>query len=249
MSTKKYVKLIRRFQIDELKPKLRKFKKEINKFFRKQMFFYIDNIKIKKISLKEIDEKMLAIWQAWLLDVYFSWVEEARNQIKIESWFNIKDKNAEKWAKTNAWINLKKVNQTTEKKINNIIQEWIEKWKDKNQIAKEIKTEFTNFSQYRSELIAINELWTAYEQGKKEQAQEFEKRSKTKMYKNWVSHRDAKTTQPCLHNDTKENPKTKNWIRINQDFSSWNSKPPRFPWCRCFLKYASEDSLKIQWIL
>ncbi len=251
---KAFLRQIRRAQKPSLKKYILKFKKELDKYFRKQLKAYLkelkdQNIEIidqKKIKIQKIDidipeaERLLTkVWTKLLFTASIKAMADLLDEVKVDLSFWIDDLYALEFAKERAWSMITKVNNTTKKEINWILNTWLKSGKDYPTLAKQIRKKFVWFSKFRSELIASNELKSAYEQWKLAQGKDFEKRSWADMYKKWVTQWDNRVTDEC------KNDSGVWWIPIDEDFPTGHERPPRFPWCRCGLEYLSWEVLKV----
>ena len=256
----KFLSDIRQATKKSLKKQISNFKKEINKYFRKQLKAYLneiknldlnieDNKKTKREKIEKIDidipeaEKQLRkVWEWFLKTLAIKWMADLLTKADIWLSFWIDDLYAVEFAKERAWKMITKVNNTTKKIVNWIINTWLNTKEDFTTIAKNIRTKFVGFSKFRSELIASNELKSAYEEWKQAQSKDFEKRSWNTMYKKWITQWDSRVTDECRSDAWAW------WIPINEDFPTGHERPPRFPWCRCSLQHISKNVLNIEWI-
>ena len=123
-----------------------------------------------------------------------------------------------------------KISETSRIRINKLITKALDEGMDKKTLKDILKTDFW-FSEYRANLIVRNELKMAYIQWQKLQFAQWQKESGLRGWKDWISHRDDRTTEGCLKNDFHGE------IEFDQLFPSGDSEPPRFPWCRCSIAY------------
>lgn len=123
---------------------------------------------------------------------------------------------------------------TTLKKVKTIVADWLFDWDSYTEIAKKILDQAKNgvFSKNRSELIAINAVWNAYENGRKAQMDKLvQEWMDVKKYRHTVN--DTRVTEQCKHNQSK-------WrLEYNQNRPSWDNIAPRRgnPRCRCTTEY------------
>ena len=122
------------------------------------------------------------------------------------------------------------ISETTRTRINKLITKALDEWTSKQELKNILKTDF-GFSEYRANLIVRNELKIAYIQGQKLQFSQWQKESWLRGWKDWISHRDDRTTEGCLGNDYQGE------VGFDELFLSGDSEPPRFPWCRCSIAY------------
>ncbi len=157
--------------------------------------------------------------------------------LDISSDFWITDLVAENYAKNRAGEMIWNIDTTTRKQINWIITRWIEKGADYTQISKLISERFKWFSKYRAELIAVNEIWNAYEYWKISQARDYSQRSWNQMMKKSISQWDSKVSLICrkCENDW--------WIKTEEDFTWWYERPTFHIWCRCYAKYKTVSNI------
>ena len=136
-----------------------------------------------------------------------------------------------------------KINETTRKEIHDIITSGFKgelqpdgttKYKSYQQIAKEIKDKFDDFSapaiqkhiRNRAELVAITEIRNGYETSKQGVRDKLEARG-WNILKKWSTMGDDRVSAGCKENENA------GWIPNNQPFPSGHQYPPRFPGCRC----------------
>ncbi len=151
-------------------------------------------------------------------------------EVTVEASFGLSADDALKYANDYAWKLVKWLDETSKKRINDLITKGIDKGWGYQKISEALKIDFA-FSDYRARLIASNEIGTAYIQGKNEQFSRYRSEYGQTGWKNWISHKDDVTTAECLANDEE------GWIAFDQEFQDGHKTPPRFPWCRCNITY------------
>lgn len=134
------------------------------------------------------------------------------------------------WAKDHSAELITQITETTQKRINKLVADAVAGDIWKTDLIYTLKTDYA-FSAYRASFVASNEIGTAYMRWKQMQFNKYQKEYWLVGYMKRVSHRDAVTTELCLENDNAW------WILYNQAFPSWDTEPPRFPWCRCNIDY------------
>lgn len=128
------------------------------------------------------------------------------------------------------------ITKTTVDWIIRILNDWLVEWLSYQEIAKNItnQTESWVFSLARSRMIAVNQIWKAYEFGKRETINEFVKETGTEYEKYWLTARDDRVTDTHRQNESDW------WIDKNLTFSwTWDQEAPWSdnPRCRCTVLY------------
>lgn len=187
----------------------------------------------KAISNSDFDEmsemmtKGFNIWAKQLNQAF-------KKDIRVDATFNVDPMDALRYAKDNAGAKIKGIDDYSKKRVNDLVTQGIENGWWYNKLANEIKRDFA-FSAYRARLIASQEIGQAYLSGKATQFERYTTRFNQRGWKKWVSHKDDRTTEGCLHNDEA------GWIPYDQLFPSGHMWPTRFPWCRCNCVYRLFD--------
>lgn len=133
------------------------------------------------------------------------------------------------------WESKLSITQTTKNKITDIIVSWLNWWKSYTQIWQDIRDQVKEwvFSKARSELIAVREVWQAYEQWRKKTLEDHILKTGDRAEKYWWTVNDDKVTEKCRENQA-------DWrILFNEIFPSGDIVCPRKwnPRCRCTTKY------------
>jgi hypothetical protein len=133
------------------------------------------------------------------------------------------------------WESKLSITQTTKNKITDIIVSWLNWWKSYTQIWQDIRDQVKEwvFSKARSELIAVREVWQAYEQWRKKTLEDHMLKTGDRAEKYWWTVNDDKVTEKCRENQA-------DWrILFNEIFPSGDIVCPRKsnPRCRCTTKY------------
>lgn len=124
------------------------------------------------------------------------------------------------------------VDATTKSEVNTLISRAIRDGLTRDETARLIAAQFTDFAKYRSALIATMELGTAYEEGKWAQFDRYRQRFNEQGWKRSQSQGDD-SVRP-LHLDNEE----QGWIPADQEFKG--TKTQRAPHgfnCRCTTLY------------
>lgn len=148
------------------------------------------------------------------------------NKILIGTWFWIQIPEIREYADARAGEMITLIDDFTRKSVNELIAKWIELWWWVNTMRKKLSENYA-FSTYRASLIATNEIWQAFVTWWNEQFKKYATHYWEEGYKRWISQRDWNVTEPCMNNDRQ------GWIAFNEEYSSWDDSPLRFPWCRC----------------
>lgn len=160
-------------------------------------------------------------------------------------WVSLPNLRAQEYAKKHAAEAVTQINDTTRKEIARIVSNGVKSGASYNDIAKEIKNKFEEFSvpmpqkhvSNRAVLVAVTELANAYCEGNA-QVGNYLQDNGVKMMKAWQTLEDDRVSDGC-----KENERV-GWIPINKEFPSGHMHPPRFPGCRCdFLQDILEEDM------
>lgn len=127
------------------------------------------------------------------------------------------------------------VDATTKDRVRSVLVKGYEEQATRAKITKDIKALFEGFSKRapqahirnRAELIAVNELGTAYSQGALQAGVELEHTSGMVLEKAWALAAGACAI--CQPNGSQ------GWIPLDQDFASGHDAPCAHPACRCSL--------------
>lgn len=192
----------------------------------------------KQFLQKEFTQNDFAIYSKMMKDGFNVWAKQLnkafKKDINITTTFGIDPADALRYANKYAWDRIKGVDDYSKKRINALVSQGIEKGWWYKKLAEELQRDYS-FSTYRARLIATQEIWEAYLNGKDMQFNRYALEYGQKGWKKWVSHRDQRTTDGCLANDNQ------GWIPYDQEFQSWHAKPTRFVWCRCNCVYRLFD--------
>ena len=127
---------------------------------------------------------------------------------------------------------IKDIDATTQKQIQNIIAKGQSTWLTFEEVAQEIYTKFTQYTEARSYLIARQELRTALEFGREAQFQEDAKVVGVEWWKK--AYDQADDAVRATHNDASD----AWWIPANQLFPGVEKQRPPFDFgCRCTATY------------
>lgn len=156
------------------------------------------------------------------------------NLVEAESWVNLPNLLAQRYSDERAAEAVTQINETTRKELSSIISKGVESGTSYGDIAKEIKTKFEQFAvpkpqqhiPNRAVLVAVTELGNAYCQATLDLADSLQS-SGVRMMKAWQTLEDSRVSDGCRHNQDA------GWIELDDTFPSGDSRPPRFPGCRC----------------
>lgn len=200
----------------------------------------IANDEAKKLEdVDKLFSDFLKKFVSYVSTAFWMWTDKQQQLEGIDEpwttlWFSVPVPNAEIFAQQYAWEMITRIDESTRRRIRGVIAKGVSQGLWYWEIADELQKDYA-FSRYRARLIASNELWTAYIQGKKKQFEQYQVSLDVVWFKKWRSHRDSVTSEWCLENDDQ------GWIPANQDFKSGHQEPPRFPWCRCDVDYRATD--------
>lgn len=132
------------------------------------------------------------------------------------------------------------ISQQTKDKIRKILIESADKGRTYGETARLIRDQGKAgvFSRARGELIAVNQVGTAYGKGNDDIVREFIKETQSIVQKAWSTTGDNLVTPECEANQAE------GWIGINEAFSSGDENAPRAsnPRCRCVTTYRTVDT-------
>jgi SPP1 gp7 family putative phage head morphogenesis protein len=141
--------------------------------------------------------------------------------------FNLDNPRAVAYAARNAAEKVKQINDTTRDMVGRVIVAALEEGQSYGKTAKELKELFDGFSKARAKRIAVYEMGSAYENGKKVAAQEMEAQG-LRMEKKWISVGDDRTRPEHKDNTAA------GWIPMDETFPGDGSDiAPSDPNCRC----------------
>lgn len=143
--------------------------------------------------------------------------------------FSVNNQAAKDWAAQHAGELITGVNETTKKEISALLNKAINNGLSKKELADQLQTSFA-FSRYRANMIANNEIGTAYIQGTIAQHIDLMQRTWIEWYKYWQTQNDDKVSDICRDNQNQ------GWIPFTQDFFSGHSAPLGHVNCRCVLR-------------
>lgn len=125
------------------------------------------------------------------------------------------------------------IHDTTKTHINKILRDAADNGQSYETTAKLISKqgEAGVFSKARGQMIAVNQIGIAYEEGNAIPIREFKKENpKRVVEKQWQTVGDSSVTKECKANQSEK------WIDYDKEFSSGDQLAPRHnnPRCRCF---------------
>jgi len=244
---KKQIKLVKKIIDDFEKVKSKEFMEyfydfinHFNKYFEQEAKKYIEELKdnknIKKSTdpkiNKELIEKLSAVVLLWQLE------QEQKSKLELENiWLTldiwISNEYQLEYAKNRAWELISEIDDTTREEIWKIIEYWISKWDTLQEIAKKIDDKFLKYSTYRSSLIAVMEVWNAYEYWSRKQHDEYTKNFWVTWYKRSKTQGDSNARESHLKNEEAW------WIAKNELFPWTNTDhAPHWFNCRCYTDYS-----------
>ncbi len=244
---KKQIKLVKKIIDDFEKVKSKEFMNYFydfidyfNKYFQNEAKKYIDELKdnkdIKKANdpkiNKELIEKLSAIVLLWQLE------QEQKSKLELENiWLSldiwISNEYQLEYAEKRAWEMISEIDETTREEIWKIIEYWISKWDTLGEIAKKIDDKFLKYSTYRSSLIAVMEVWNAYEYWSRKQHDEYTKNFGVTWYKRSITQWDSNARESHIENENAW------WIAKNKLFPWTNTDhAPHWFNCRCYTDYS-----------
>lgn len=127
------------------------------------------------------------------------------------------------------------ITQTTKEHIADVITKGLQEWKPYTELAQDIidQTEHGILSPARAQLIAVRELWDAYENGRRITLEKHMQTTGDRAEKIWDTVNDSRVTPQCRTNEAE------GWILFNEKFPSGDDQAPRNanPRCRCTTNY------------
>lgn len=228
-----------------------KYQKVIAIYFSKQVQDYIDYIennpqmfswikevtleKFKKISDEDMDGMIDDIIE-FTMEAFIQWQNFTEKDIQkdITTWvsFDIDNTDAKDWAKVNAGLLIRWINETTQEEIANLIEKAIEEGLSMFEVSQRIKDKFQQYTEYRASLIANMEISTAFAEGKKIQLEKYQNYFNTTWYK-----RNQDQWDSAVRSDHADNTEEW-WIPADQLFKATQTlhEPHSFN-CRCVVSY------------
>lgn len=152
--------------------------------------------------------------------------------------FTVKHPDAMKWLEEHAAEMVTKIDETTRETIGSLVTQGMEEGWSYGKTAKEITSRFEEFAvgkpqahiDSRAHLVAVTESGNAYEQGARD-SMDVLRAQGLEVEKSWNTVGDDLVTDECLANEAE------GWIPIDDEFSSGDLNPLRFPGCRCNCTY------------
>lgn len=139
--------------------------------------------------------------------------------------FNLENPRAVAWATARAARQVRRINDVTREGINRVIVAAVENGTSYTRVAGQLREMF-EFSEGRAHRIAVYEIGSAYEQGKKMAAGEMAGQG-LRMEKKWQSAGDQRVRPSHRENQGA------GWIGMDEPFPSGADIPPEDPGCRC----------------
>lgn len=225
--------------VDFIVTRFNKYKKEFISFAetldysKKSVSEEIINIIVRSIGaeiITEINKQSLKTYQEQQIDI--------ENQIGLELNFAIKNKQAEQYIMERQ-DTLIKINTTTQNRIQQLLLQVVRTDITLSGMVTKINQSFF-LDRKRAELIATNELGTAFVEGNQRTMRSLAVENGFRYLKKWDSVSDSNVTQGCRHNEGL------GWVPENYDYPNIDGlgggeQPPRFIGCRCTLIYDVED--------
>jgi uncharacterized protein with gpF-like domain len=129
---------------------------------------------------------------------------------------------------------IKDIQSTTADSLQRLITTSLDEGWSYNDTAKEIRKLFDGpITTQRAQLIATNEAAQAYEAGNRAFADSIVDDG-IKMEKKWTTSHDDRVSDGCAENESN------GWIPLDEEHTSGDQDPPRFPGCRCYEQYREE---------
>ncbi|MCK9591863.1 MAG: phage head morphogenesis protein [Methanoregula sp.] len=151
-------------------------------------------------------------------------------QLGIKLAFNPVDPKVHAYLEQRAAERIGGIDETTRARLNTVIEKGYKDGKTYQQIARDIRTDFEQYSipggGERAKLIAVTEIGEAHEATKENMIRQIQ-RVGFKMKKFWLTMKDEKTCPICSKN------MADGWIPIDQPHSSGHMRAKAHPKCRC----------------
>ena len=241
---KKQIKLIKNIIDDFEKVKTKEFMNQFydfidffNKYFENQAIEYINELQsIKKVKDPKFNEKLIEKLSAIILLWQIEQEQKSRLELKdiwlsLDIW--ISNELGLDYAKNRAWELISDIDDTTREEIWKIIEYWLSKWNTLKEIAKKIDEKFLKYSTYRSSLIAVMEVWNAYEFGSRKQHDEYTKHFDVVWYKRTITQGDSNARASHIKNEEV-------WWILKNELFPWTNTDHAPHWfnCRCYTDYS-----------
>ena len=139
--------------------------------------------------------------------------------------FNLENTRAVAWASTRAAAQVTRINLVTMEAIRGVIVEAVGRGDSYTRTAERLREMFA-FSPGRAERIAVYEIGSAYEEGKRMAAGEMARQG-LRMEKKWQSAGDGRVRPAHRENQGA------GWIGMDEVFPDGSEIPPSDPGCRC----------------
>jgi len=204
----------------------------MKKWFAESATSDIDSIldDVFKVTVMNGEE----IFQAGLVPAVSQGYTAMAEEVGMQAAFELKQPEAVKWAKVQAAKDVADVNDTTKKRIGNMVTRGLEKGASYDEVARQITKQFGEFAvgkpqahiQSRAHLVAINENAVGYAHGETTLIDEIEATG-IRTEKKWQTVGDNNVSDGCQENSDA------GWIQYDEDFPSGDQTYPRFPGCRC----------------
>jgi len=208
-----------------------------NAYFENQAIEYIKELQsVNKAKDNKIHEKIIEKLSAIILLWQIEQEQKSRLELKniwlsLDIW--ISNEFALDYANSRAWELISEIDDTTREEIWKIIEYWLSKWNTLKDIAKKIDEKFLKYSTYRSSLIAVMEVWNAYEFGSRKQHDEYTKHFDVVWYKRSKTQWDSNVRATHIINEEAW------WISKNELFPWTNTDhAPHWFNCRCYTDYS-----------
>ncbi|OGO03989.1 MAG: hypothetical protein A2Y91_03420 [Chloroflexi bacterium RBG_13_54_8] len=161
--------------------------------------------------------------------------------------FDLSNPKAVEWLANNAALRVTQIDDTTRETIGRIVKQGVDEGWSYNKTAKEISSRFEEFRvgkpqehiASRAHLVAVTESANSYEVGNKMVIDQMTEAG-LKMVKKWQTVNDNKVSDECQRNQDDD------WIAVDQEHTSGDMHPPRFPGCRCDELYQRAKGKEIE---
>jgi len=220
--------------------------RDFNKY-KKEFVAFVETLDYAKKSITEeiinivvrtIGENIITEINKQSLRVYQEQQAFGEKELGLELGFDLKNKQAEQYIKDRQ-STLIKINTNTQRRIQQLLLEVVRGETLLNDMVTKINQSFF-LDRKRAELIATNELGTAFVEGTQRTIKTLAVQNGIKYMKRWDSVGDSNVTTGCRHNDQL------GWVAENYDYPNTDGlgggeQPPRFIGCRCTLIYDVEN--------